>query len=82
MAIASSRQERTLPREAVFIGEVGLTGEVRPVSRLADRMREAARLGFRSLVVSDGAHREPVPPSLELVRVRDVRQALAAFEVA
>ncbi|MBC7247230.1 MAG: DNA repair protein RadA [Actinobacteria bacterium] len=82
MAIASSRQERTLPREAVFIGEVGLTGEVRPVSRLTDRIREAARLGFRSLVLSDGANPEPSPPSLELVRVRDVRQALAAFEVA
>lgn len=82
MAIASSRRERTLPREAVFIGEVGLTGEVRPVSRLADRMREAARLGFRSLVVSDGARRESVPPSLEVLGVKDIRHALAAFDLA
>ena len=82
MAIASSRQDRTLPREAVFIGEVSLTGEVRPVSKLEDRLREAARLGFSSVVVSDRARRGLAAVPAKLIRVRDVRQALAAFDVA
>jgi len=81
MAIASSRQEKTIPPEAVFLGEVSLTGEVRPVSRVEERMREAARLGFRSLVLSDKARWRESPDGLELVGVSDVRNALAAFGV-
>lgn len=82
MAIASSRQDRTLPREAAFIGEVSLTGEVRPVSRLADRLREASRIGFSTVVVSDGARQGLASASMDLIRVKDVRQALATFDVA
>jgi len=82
MAIASSRQEKTIPPETVFLGEVSLTGEVRPVSRVEERLREAARLGFRSLVLSDKARLRGSPDGLELVGVSDVRGALAAFGVA
>ncbi len=82
MAVASSRQDRTLPPDTVFLGEVSLTGEVQPVSRLDERMKEAARLGFRSAALSDkarprGRHRE-----LEAVKVRDVRHALDVFGTA
>ena len=79
MAVASSRYDRTLPADAVFVGEVSLTGEVRPVSRIGERAREAARLGFRSLVISDKARRQGLPPELDVVGVADIGHALAAF---
>jgi len=82
MAIASSRQEKTLPSETVFLGEVSLTGEVRPVSRVEERLREAARLGFRSLALSDRARLRYGLHGLKLVGVGDVRGALAAFGIA
>lgn len=82
MAVSSSRQDKTLPTETVFLGEVGLTGEVRPVSRIEERVKEAARLGFHSLVLSDQARARQRPSGLELVGVRDVRQALAVFGIA
>jgi len=50
-AVASSYQERPVDYEAVFLGEVGLAGEVRGVSRLETRLREAARLGFKRAVL-------------------------------
>ncbi|MBN2025993.1 MAG: DNA repair protein RadA [Actinobacteria bacterium] len=81
MAIASSRQEKTIPPQTVFLGEVSLTGEVRPVSRMEERLREAERLGFRSLVLSGKARLRGRPEGLELVGVNDVRDALAAFGI-
>lgn len=77
MAIASSRQEKTLPAETVFLGEVSLTGEVRPVSRAEERIKEAARLGFVSLVLSDKARLRNGPRGLEVLRVNDVSGALS-----
>lgn len=54
-AIASSYRERLIPADMVLIGEVGLSGELRAVSRLSLRVREAAKLGFkRCLIPSAG----------------------------
>ena len=50
-ALASSYIDRPVPRDMVIIGEVGLTGEVRSVPRLADRLREARRLGFSQAMI-------------------------------
>jgi DNA repair protein RadA/Sms len=77
MAIASSRLERTIPAESVFLGEVSLTGEVRPVSRIGERMREADRLGYRSLVISDKTKSGDTKTAMDLIRIRDVSQALS-----
>lgn len=54
MCIASALLEKTLPAATAFIGEVALTGEVRPVSRLDKRINECARLGYVHLVVPKG----------------------------
>ncbi|MDX1649763.1 MAG: DNA repair protein RadA [Myxococcota bacterium] len=51
MALASSRLDVPLPADVAACGEVGLGGEVRRVSRLGQRLREAARLGFRRVLV-------------------------------
>ena len=54
-------------------GEVGLTGEVRPVARLEQRMAEAAKMGMERLVVSGLGQNEPEPPKgLTLVKVSRV----------
>jgi DNA repair protein RadA/Sms len=51
MAVLSSLKNRALPHKSVFLGELGLGGEVRPVQRGQDRAREAAKLGFTSVVL-------------------------------
>jgi DNA repair protein RadA/Sms len=51
LAVASSYLDRPLPGDVVAVGEVGLTGEVRAVTGLEARLREAAQLGFRAAVV-------------------------------
>ncbi len=53
MALVSSFEESPLPRDAVFIGEVGLNAELRPVHQLVDRIKEADKLGFKRMFVPD-----------------------------
>ena len=72
-AILSSTLDLTLDPKTALCGEVGLTGEVRPVARLEQRMMEAAKLGMEKLVVSGLVAKGPKPPAgLELVRVNRV----------
>ncbi len=52
VAIASSLKEKTLPKKTVFMGEIGLLGEVRPVTYLDRRIKEAKRLGFEHIISS------------------------------
>lgn len=51
-AILSSNEDIAITRKACFCGEVGLSGEIRPVSRLDQRIQEAAKLGFEKIYVS------------------------------
>jgi DNA repair protein RadA/Sms len=53
-ALASSLLDRTIASDAVFVGEVGLGGELRAVSQLERRLAEAERLGFRTAYVPAG----------------------------
>ena len=52
-ALASSVYDRALPRDAVFVGEVGLGGEVRAVSQVERRIAEAANLGMRRIYLAE-----------------------------
>ena len=58
LAVAGSIFDRPLPEGTVVIGEIGLTGEIRPVDRLYNRVAECARLGYRRAIV-------PFIPSLK-----------------
>jgi len=69
-ALLSSHHDRPVPADCVFIGEVGLLGEVRPVAGLAERLEEARRLGFQSAAVPAGA---TDPASVTGVRVHEIR---------
>lgn len=70
-ALASSVADRALPDDAIFIGEVGLSGELRAVSQLERRLAEAARMGFRRAFVPERAARVRAN-GIEPVGVRDV----------
>jgi DNA repair protein RadA/Sms len=68
LALASSHLDRPIEPGTVAVGEVGLLGELRPVSGLERRLREAARLGFtRAIVPAAGRGRPPSVPGLEIV---------------
>ena len=80
IALASSFRDKTVPFDLVAIGEVGLTGELRPVNAMGQRLSEVQRLGFTKCLVpyrSTGKITEP--KGLELIRVRNIREALAVL---
>ncbi|HYO86876.1 MAG TPA: DNA repair protein RadA [Dermatophilaceae bacterium] len=79
LALASSVQDAPLSTGLVAFGEVGLAGELRPVTGLQRRLTEAARLGFATAVVPTGSHQPGTdPPSLRVVAVPDLLSALGA----
>jgi DNA repair protein RadA/Sms len=76
LALFSSFRDRPAPDKTVCFGEVGLSGEIRPVHDGEQRLREAASHGFaRALVPAANAPRKAVK-GLEIVALRDVGQAL------
>jgi DNA repair protein RadA/Sms len=72
-------RDRPIRSGTVAIGEVGLLGELRPVTGLERRLREAARLGFRRAVVPRAARANSLPevPGIEIVAVASLREAIA-----
>ena len=63
--------------EAVLIGEVGLSGELRWVGQMNARLNEAAKLGFKTAVVPRQLRRsEPWPEGIQVVEARSLREAL------
>ena len=80
IALASSFRDKAVPADLVAVGEVGLTGELRPVNALGQRLSEIRRLGFtKCLVPYRTTGRLPELPGLELIRVKNIRQALAVL---
>jgi len=69
VALASSVYDRALPTDAVFVGEVGLGGEVRPVGQSERRLAEAAQLGFGTVYLSERAVPRRVPDGVRAVGV-------------
>jgi DNA repair protein RadA/Sms len=81
IALASSLRDRPLVERTVAIGEVGLLGELRAVSGLERRLREAARLGFRRAIVprsSRAGAAIPAIPDIDVVAVTTLREAIDA----
>jgi DNA repair protein RadA/Sms len=76
LAIVSSLKNTPLPAKLVVFGEVGLAGEVRPVQRGQERLREAAKLGFtQALIPHANKPRHPIA-GLEVMAVRRVEEAV------
>ena len=74
VALLSSLHDRPVPADCVFIGEVGLLGEVRPVAGMGERLEEARRLGFRSAAVPAGSIPADTVPEVKIHEIRDVGQ--------
>ncbi len=77
-AMASSYFDKAVPADLAIVGEVGLSGEIRAVGQLPARLNEAAKMGFkRALVPRLRRKLDGIPPTLKLVEVRNVAEALA-----
>lgn len=79
-AIASGIKDRPVHADMALIGEIGLSGELRTVSQLETRLKEAAKLGFRRCVVPRSPRRQALdtPAGLELIACRSLSEALDA----
>jgi len=78
LAALSSLRDRPLSRDLVSFGEVGLTGEIRPVANGQERIREAAKHGFTRAIVP-AANRPKSPPSgIEVIGVKSLAEAIEA----
>jgi DNA repair protein RadA/Sms len=77
LATCSSLRNKALPHKTVIFGEVGLAGEVRPVQRGQERIREAAKLGFETFVIPNLNKPRQAIDGLKLIGVDRVDEALA-----
>ena len=77
LAVASSYRDRPIADDLAAIGEVGLTGEIRSVSHLNQRLSEIARLGFKKcLIPRGGGEKLVIPDGLTVYRVKNLAEAI------
>ncbi|MFW2438180.1 MAG: DNA repair protein RadA [Arenicellales bacterium] len=79
LAIISSFRDHTLTKDMAVFGELGLTGEVRPVQRGDQRIREAIKLGFTSVMVPDGNMPRKKEKGIHLIPIKHVREIQDIF---
>jgi DNA repair protein RadA/Sms len=80
VALASSFRDRPTPSHDLVFGEVGLTGEVRGVSRVDQRVQEAVKMGFQRIILpAKSVHAGIAPQGVELIAVQSVEEALQAM---
>lgn len=78
-AVVSSLRDHALPPDLVVFGEVGLSGEIRPIPSGQERLREASKHGFKRAIVPAGnAPRESIP-GMEIIKVKKLSEALEAL---
>ena len=80
LAIVSSFRDRQLPRDMVIFGEVGLSGEIRPVPSGQERLSEAAKHGFKRAIVPRGNAPKGEIKGMQVIAVSKLAEALAAVE--
>ena len=80
LAIASSMKDQPIDEKTIAFGEVGLSGEVRSVSMAEQRVREAKRLGFDTVILPEACKRQASQVGgIQLVGVKNVREAIRAI---
>lgn len=78
LAVASSYWDSAIAHDLVAIGEVGLTGEIRSVSNMNQRLQEVARLGFKKVIIPKyGAEKLEIPQELTAYCVKNLQEAIA-----
>jgi len=75
-AVLSSNADIAIPMDTVFCGEVGLSGEIRPVTRTEQRIAEAEKLGFSRIFIPKGTKGIAASKGIELVQVGQVNEVL------
>ncbi|MCL2079574.1 MAG: DNA repair protein RadA [Oscillospiraceae bacterium] len=79
LALASSYRDKPLRGDIAVFGEVGLTGEVRQVSQLNQRLSEIARMGFKACIMPQRSKSKiQIPEGLELIQVKNIAEAINA----
>lgn len=78
-AVLSSNFDFAVPSDVCFAGEVGLSGEIRPVSQCDRRVAEAARLGFSKVFLSSYSSVENAPSNIKIIKVADVPALVKAL---
>lgn len=82
MAMVSSARDKILPLGTVFVGEVGLTGEVKKVSYLEARIKEVDRLGFKQIVVPNQSLKlDEKELNIKVIKVKDINECIKMFEM-
>ena len=77
MALISSLRDKIVPDDLVAIGELGLSGEVRAVSNLEQRVKEAARLGFtKAIVPYRNVEKRKIDSNIQIIPVKTVFDTL------
>jgi DNA repair protein RadA/Sms len=76
LAIVSSLKNKPLPEKLVVFGEVGLAGEVRPVQRGQERLKEAAKLGFTQAIIPKANAPKQKIAGMEIIAVERVEEAV------
>jgi DNA repair protein RadA/Sms len=77
-AVFSSLRNKPLPEDLIVFGEVGLAGEIRPVQSGQERLREAAKHGFKQAIVPKANLAKQGVPGMEIIGVQSLQQALSA----
>jgi len=78
-AIVSSLRSQPLPDKLVMFGEVGLAGEIRPVQRGQERLKEAAKLGFTQAIVPAANQPKQKIAGMEIHAVQRLDEAIGLF---
>ena len=76
LAIVSSLKNRALPEKLVVFGEIGLAGEIRPVQRGQDRLKEAAKLGFTRAIIPKANQSKLPIDGIEIIAVERIEEAV------
>lgn len=77
LAVASSYRDQIIPNDTVAIGEVGLTGEIRSVTQINQRLSEVSRLGFKKCIIPyNNAENIEIPEGLTVFKVKNLREAI------
>ncbi|MGF3066467.1 DNA repair protein RadA [Facklamia sp. P12945] len=79
VSIASSYWNREVRVDDVFIGEIGLTGEIRRVNQIEERIKEASKLGFKRVFIpyNNQSHLKQLDLSIEVIPVKTIKQAIS-----
>ncbi len=80
LSVVSSFRNRALGHDLMVFGEVGLSGEIRPVPSGQERLREAAKHGFKRAIVPIANAPKEAPQGMKVIAVKNLQQALAAIE--